>query len=303
MRATLEGSRLFDTLFERGIRHRPLVLVLGADLILPASSPQLLFLDPGAADRVVTLPAVAAAVYGQDFQIFHTGTTNKITVKNASAVTIAVIGIGGFKRVICSKSAWVSTSAEAASGTLGFYGATPVIQRVGAAQNAITDNSGGVSSDTVLVSSAYQLATHHLLLASLVNAQEFQFDPGFAGKLVSIDARTMIAATTAAKLATITGRVAAGALGGGGVVALTSANTTPAGAKVAGTAITGANAFTSAQTYGFVVSGVTSFVEGSVSIDCVLYNLDMAAAEAKYAAFTNEIRAALVALGLIKGSA
>lgn len=175
----------------------------------------------------------------------------------------------------------------------------------GAAQNAFTDNSGGTSSDTILVSSCYQIFGVRLTLAELANSQEYQFDPGFAGKLVSINARVLTAATTGSKLASITGRVNAGALGGGGVVALTSANCTPIGAQVAGSAITGANSFTSAQTFGFTVGSVTTFIEGAVMIECLLWNADQAAAIAKIAAFSNALRSALIpttGFNLIKGS-
>lgn len=190
----------------------------------------------------------------------------------------------------------------AATEKLGFYGATPAIQPSGASQAAITDNSGGTAANTIAVGSGYGLLAVRLTLASLANSQEYQFDPGFAGKLISINARVIEAATTGSKLATITGRVAAGALGGGGVVALTSANCTPIGAQVAGTAITGAQAFTNAQTVGFTVGSVTTFVEGAIVVEMLLQNTDRTAADAKFAAMLNKIRTDLVALGFQAGA-
>jgi hypothetical protein len=208
--------------------------------------------------------------------------------------------------VVDSISSGAATLKEVAvelGSQVGFFGAAPVSQPSGAAQNAITDNSGGTSADTIAVGAGYQLQTVRLTLASLANGQEYQFDPGFAGKLVSINARVVEAATTAAKAATLTGRVNAGALGGGGVIGLTSANCTPIGAQIAGSAITGANSFTNAQTVGFTCGSVTTFVEGAIVVEMLLQNTDLTAAIAKFAAMDNKIRTDLVALGLWKGSA
>lgn len=109
-----------------------------------------------------------------------------------------------------------------------------------------------------------------LSLAELANAQEYQFKPYFAGRFLALNASVVVAATTAAKLATITARVNAGAVGGGGVLALTSANMTPIGAIVDATAITGANTFAAGQTFGWTVSAVTAFVEGAAVITALL---------------------------------
>lgn len=196
-----------------------------------------------------------------------------------------------------------SSFGQSATDKISFYGATPIVQPSGATQAAITDNSGGTSADTIAVGAGYQMLSAHFLLAGFANSQEFQFDPGYAGKLISINARVGVPASTAAKAATLTGRVNAGALGGGGVVALTSANCATAGAQVAGSAVTGANSFTNAQTVGFTVGSVTAFVEGSVFVEMLLQNTDMTAALAKFSAMLNKFRTDLVALGAIKGSA
>lgn len=110
-------------------------------------------------------------------------------------------------------------------------------------------------------------------LSALANAQQYQVDVPFDGSLVSVNFRVTAAATTNSKLATLTGQVNATSVTGG-VVALTSANCTPIGAQVAGTAITAGNTFTAGQTVGVVVSAVTAFVEGAGIIELVVQNAD-----------------------------
>jgi hypothetical protein len=110
-------------------------------------------------------------------------------------------------------------------------------------------------------------------LANLANAQVYQVDAPFDGKLISANFRVITAVTTAAKAATLTAQANAVSVTGG-VIALTSANCTPIGAQVAGSAITAGNTFTVGQTVGVVVSSVTTFVEGSGIIELVVQNND-----------------------------
>lgn len=143
---------------------------------------------------------------------------------------------------------------------------------------SITDNSGGNASATagIAAGAATQFLSQTFNLADLLGTDEHKIDPGFNGKLLAINARVQRAATTAAKAATLTARVNALSMTGG-VVALTSANCTPAGSQVAGSAITaGVQTFTNAQTIGFLLSSVTTFVEGSVAIEYKVFNQDLA---------------------------
>jgi hypothetical protein len=105
--------------------------------------------------------------------------------------------------------------------------------------------------------------------ATLANAQQYAFTPGFAGRILGISVMVRKPATTAAKAATVQAQVA-GVNTTGGAVAMTSANMTPAGANVAGTAITAGNTFTAAQSIGFAISGVTAFVEGDGEVLIIL---------------------------------
>jgi len=70
-------------------------------------------------------------------------------------------------------------------------------------------------------------------------------------------------ATTADKAATLNAEIETTNLSGG-VLALTSANCTPKGAQVAGTEITGNNAFTATQKISIEASSVTAFAEGAI---------------------------------------
>lgn len=91
--------------------------------------------------------------------------------------------------------------------------------------------------------------------------------------IVGVDFHVCKAATTAAKLATINLEIGSTNLTGG-VVSLTSANCTPIGAAVAGTAITAANTGTSTDTLSIECSAVTAFVEGSGWLLVKVQNLD-----------------------------
>lgn len=144
--------------------------------------------------------------------------------------------------------------------------------------SALTDSSGGVVGSTIASDIATQTFIVAVSLAKLANAQEICIDPGFAGKITAVNFRVGdTPATTAAKLATVTAEVA-GVGVTGGAVALTSANCTPSGAQVAGSAITALNTFTSAQRIGVLVSAVTAFVEGNGYVELTVVNTDLAAA-------------------------
>lgn len=153
-------------------------------------------------------------------------------------------------------------------------------------KETVTDNSGGTANAAtgVVATLATQTFVFRVDLPTLANAQAFQIDPGFNGKITAINFRTGKPATTAAKAATLTASIASVNITAGGVVALTSANSTPTGAQVAGSAVT-AQAFTSAQSIGFNVSAVTTFVEGDGYVEITVVNTDLANAIATLIAF------------------
>lgn len=102
-----------------------------------------------------------------------------------------------------------------------------------------------------------------ILAAHSTGSIAARFTPGVAGVIQSITSSVVNPVTTGAKLGTFAPAIA-GTPTTGGAVALTSANCTPVGAKVNGSAITALNAFTAAQEITIVSSAVTAFIEGEV---------------------------------------
>lgn len=88
------------------------------------------------------------------------------------------------------------------------------------------------------------------------------FTPGFSGRIISLAFGVTTAVTTAAKAATLNMEIGTTDLTGG-AVALTSANCTPLGAVVAGSAVTAANSFTATDTISVEAASVTAFAEGA----------------------------------------
>lgn len=84
---------------------------------------------------------------------------------------------------------------------------------------------------------------------------------GFAGTITRVDFVVTVPVTTAAKAATLNVEIGTTNLTGG-AVALTSANCTPMGAVIAGSAVTGANTFTATDTISIEAASVTAFSEG-----------------------------------------
>lgn len=97
--------------------------------------------------------------------------------------------------------------------------------------------------------------------------------PGYAFKIQKVDFRVAKPATTAAKAATINFEINTTDLTGG-LIALTSAACTPAGAAVAGSAVTANNSGTSSDSFSIEASSVTAFVEGSGWIIVEIQNVD-----------------------------
>lgn len=87
------------------------------------------------------------------------------------------------------------------------------------------------------------------------------FTPTFAGTIEKVEFFVTTAATTAAKLTDLNLEIGTTNVTGG-VVSLTSANCTPLGARVAGTAITAANTFSATDTISVESANTTAFIEG-----------------------------------------
>jgi len=85
--------------------------------------------------------------------------------------------------------------------------------------------------------------------------------PTFAGTIKKVAFQVTVPVTTAAKAATLNLEINAVDVTGG-VVALTSANATPLGKVIAGTAVTANNTFDANDTVSVEATGVTAFAEG-----------------------------------------
>lgn len=100
-------------------------------------------------------------------------------------------------------------------------------------------------------------------LAAITGAGDVltNFRPGIAGTIEYVQFAVTSPVTTAAKAASLNLEIGATNVTGG-VVALTSANATPLGAVIAGTAITGANTLTKDDAISVEAASVTAFAEG-----------------------------------------
>ena len=163
----------------------------------------------------------------------------------------------------------------------------------------LTDASGGAAGAGIAAGVGIRQFSFSMNLADIGAGDLITaLTPGYNGKILSFSAYVLKAATTAAKLATLTPKVAAANVTGG-ALALTSANMTPMGAKVAASAITAGNVFTSAQSIGVVASAVTPFVEGVGLFVLDLENTDEKNAFATLRADNNALKARLRSAGII----
>jgi len=114
--------------------------------------------------------------------------------------------------------------------------------------------------------------------------------PGFAFKIVKVDARCAKPVTTGAKAADINLEIGTTNLTGG-VVAL--AGTYAIGAAQAGTAVTANNTGTAADSISVEAANVTAFTEGAFWIIVSIQNMDTANAIASLADHVNDLITAL----------
>lgn len=118
-------------------------------------------------------------------------------------------------------------------------------------------------AEYVINNGKYSTLAIPVQLAGLTNANFVTgYVPGFAGRIVSMQFVNTVVVTTGAKAASLNAEIDTVDVTGG-VVALTSANMTPLGARVAGSAITAANKFAATSVIDFEASGVTAFAEGA----------------------------------------
>ena len=142
---------------------------------------------------------------------------------------------------------------------------------------ALTDSTTGTAGASMAAGAGVQTLAIPITLASITANGDVltNYTPGYRFKVLAVDFAVGQPVTTVAKLITLNLEIDATNVTGG-AVALTSANCTPLGALVAGSAVTAANVGTSAQTLSVEASGVTAFVEGDGMLLIKLQNMDTA---------------------------
>jgi hypothetical protein len=126
----------------------------------------------------------------------------------------------------------------------------------------LTDNTGGTHNDTLVVNSSQSIISIPVVLATIGAGDVVtEWTPGFAGKILGFDFITTVVASTAAKAATLNLEIGTTNVTGG-LIALTTAGCDTLGKVVAGSAITGTNTFTAADTISIEGSLVTAFSQG-----------------------------------------
>jgi len=161
---------------------------------------------------------------------------------------------------------------------------------IAAVPNLLTDNSTGTASNTIAAGVGIFTLAIPITLAQITGAGDVltTYTPGYAFKILSVDARVVDVVTTGGDAATLNLEIGTTDLTGG-AVALSSANCTPLGASIAGSAVTANNVGTAAQSFSVEASSVTAFAEGSIVLLIRIQNMDTANAAATYAAHINAI--------------
>lgn len=148
-----------------------------------------------------------------------------------------------------------------------------------AASFALTPVAGPGASLSSPAGAGISLLTFNLPLVGITGNGDVvtNYTPGFRFKVLSVDFAVTKVVSTAAKAATLNLEIGSTNVTGG-AVALTSANCTPLGALVAGSAITAANIGSATDTLSVEAASVTAFAEGDGTLIIKIQNLDTAEA-------------------------
>lgn len=141
----------------------------------------------------------------------------------------------------------------------------------------VTDSTGGAAQAAAAAGVGVFTVAIPVTLATITGAGDVltNYTPGFKFKLLAASFAVGVPATTGSKLATLNLEIGTTNVTGGDV-ALTSANCTPLGALVSGSAITALNTGTSSDTISVESSSVTAFVEGTGYLLLRMQNMDIA---------------------------
>lgn len=154
----------------------------------------------------------------------------------------------------------------------------------------LTDSSGGTASTTGAITAPNcrsQLCLNYPATAFANGDMMTAWTPGYAGKIVKIEAVCTVATSTTGKTATLNLEIGTTNLTGG-VLVLDGTAAIAKGTVLAGTAITAGNTFTATDTISLEASSVTAFIEGEFTIIITLestnINNDIATLAAQFTA-------------------
>jgi hypothetical protein len=144
-------------------------------------------------------------------------------------------------------------------------------------QETLTDSTTGTASNTLAAGVGKYLLSFPITLAQISGSADVVTAVPIPHKfkILSVDAYVAKVVTTGAKAATLNLEINTTDLTGG-AVALTSANCTPLGAKIAGSAVSAANTGAADATISVESSAVTAFAEGEVTLVVAIQNMDTA---------------------------
>jgi hypothetical protein len=197
--------------------------------------------------------------HGGDFALKVRTATAGVFRLPVAAGTYALFDLVGPKKdtgdLLTSTLQVVTDPAQAVGRVVGLAGTNPGYCEV---EILSRKNAASLNLEAVVT------LTFHIELAAITGAGDVVtgYTPGFAGEILSVAFVVDNPVTTAAKAASLNLEIGTTNVTGG-VVALTSANCTPNGAVVAGTAVTAANVFDADDTISVEAASVTAFAEGS----------------------------------------
>lgn len=200
------------------------------------------------------------------------GIADTATAGASSGDVVTVVTYGIVRQVVSSGTITAGDGVQlstAANGTVVTAGTNdnPVI---GIAMTTAASNkvdlflfgTGAMGSGAAVPNAG--VMSFPITLANITGAGDVltNWTPGFAGTITGVSFAVTTAVTTAAKAVTLNLEIGTTNVTGG-VVSLTSANCTPLGAVIAGTAVTAANFFTATDTISIEAASVTAFAEGA----------------------------------------
>ncbi len=246
---------------------------------------------PNGATAVVATDAVDVVVYGPvaGFTSLAEQTRNYVSITAGKAADAAPTAAASISRVF----GWNK------SATILFVDPADGMTAQAAITN-LTDSTGGTANDTLAVGTGEYILSIPIDLVSITGNADVVTDLVIPHKfrIEALDWNTGQPVTTGSKLTTLALEIGATPVTGG-AVALTSANCTPLGALVAGSAVTAADTGAAAGTITVTSASTTAFSEGSGFLNITIQNMDTADNEADLAAKLNEALVAMEKSGII----